>query len=108
MVRDYNKEQEERELVKKETRVTRIIAWYMLISIVLFGAMAKWRRIDIFLLAIGETIPILGLCATWLGMPFERTGYIFLVSIILMFILMPVGIKIRGKLEILRRHHNGI
>jgi hydrogenase-4 membrane subunit HyfE len=68
----------------------------------------KWKKIDIFLLIIGEVIPILGLIITWLGMPFERTGFIFLVSAILMVILMPVGIKVRGKLDILRKHHDGI
>jgi hypothetical protein len=68
----------------------------------------KWRQIDIILMAVGETIPILGLIITWLGMPFARTGFIFLVSAILMIILMPVGIKIRSKLDILRRHIPGI
>ncbi|MCK4835344.1 MAG: hypothetical protein KAT17_01835 [Candidatus Aminicenantes bacterium] len=64
----------------------------------------KWTKIDIILLASGEIIPVLGLIITWLGIPFERTGFIFLVSAILMIILMPVGIKTRGKLEILRKH----
>lgn len=68
----------------------------------------KWSQIDIILLAVGETIPILGLIITWLGIPFARTGFIFLVSAILMIILMPVGIKTRSKLEILRKHIPGI
>lgn len=68
----------------------------------------KWRQIDIILLGVGEIIPILGLVITWLGIPFARTGFIFLVSAILMIILMPVGIKIRSKLEILRKHIPGI
>ena len=68
----------------------------------------KWARIDIILLVCGALIPILGLAITWIGMPFNRTGFIFLVSGILMMILMPVGIKIRGKLEILRKHMKGI
>lgn len=68
----------------------------------------KWARIDILLMSAGVTIPILGLLITWMGTPFNRTGFIFVVSAILMVILLPVGIKIRGKLEILRKHIEGI
>lgn len=165
MIKDYKKDQEERSLIKTETRTPRIIALYMLLSVAVLALLAyyvridfkikqnlreniywalifiivlilivilsirktiyyspkfirdddsliqilkKWKRIDIFLLTIGEIIPVLGLLITWLGMPFERTGFIFLVSSILMVILMPVGIKVRSKLDILRKHHDGI
>jgi hypothetical protein len=162
---DYKKQLEEREIIKKETRIPKLIALSMLASTLIYALMAyfvklefnlkkdlreniywilifviililigilsvrktiyystrlikedytltqilqKWRQIDIVLLALGETIPIFGLIITWLGMPFARTGFIFLVSAILMIILMPVEIKIRSKLEILRRHIPGI
>lgn len=165
MLPDFKKDQEERSLIKTETRTARTIALYMLASIALLALAAclvkidfhikpelrenvywalifiivlilivilsvrktiyyspkfikdgdslveilrKWKKIDIFLLSVGAIIPILGLLITWLGLSFERTGFIFLVSAILMVILMPVGIKVRGKLDILRKHHNGI
>jgi membrane-associated HD superfamily phosphohydrolase len=65
----------------------------------------KWRIIDIILLAVTETIPLCGLVITFLGMPFNRTFHFFLASALLMLILMPVGLKIRGKLSILRKTH---
>jgi MFS family permease len=162
---DYKKQLEERNIIKKETRTSKLIALGMLASILVYAFLAyfvkldfnleknareniywilifviililigilsvrktiyystrmikegdtltqilrKWRQIDIILMAVGETIPILGLIITWLGMPFARTGFIFLVSAILMIILMPVGIKVRSKLDILRRHIPGI
>jgi len=65
----------------------------------------KWRTIDIILIAATEIIPLLGLALTWMGVPFGRTWFIFLVSALLLIILMPMGIKVRGKLMILRQHH---
>ena len=65
----------------------------------------KWRMIDIFLLVVTETIPICGLVITLLGMPFNRTFHFFLASALLMIILMPGGLKIKGKLSILRKTH---
>lgn len=63
----------------------------------------KWRQIDIVLLAVAETIPIIGLVITLLGMPFNRTFHFFVASGLLMIILMPVGIKVRSKLGVLRK-----
>ncbi len=65
----------------------------------------KWRGIDIVLLAVAETIPICGLVVTWLGMPFDKTFHFFVAGALLMIILMPVGIKMRSKLSILRKTH---
>jgi hypothetical protein len=66
--------------------------------------MQQWRKIDISLLAIAETIPICGLVLSFLGMPFDKTFHFFLGSALLMVILMPVGIKVRSKLSILKEH----
>ncbi|HDP93833.1 MAG TPA: hypothetical protein ENN40_00550 [Candidatus Aminicenantes bacterium] len=65
----------------------------------------KWNTVDIVLIGITETIPLLGLALTWIGVPFARTWFIFLVSALLLVILMPMGIKVRGKLMILRQQH---
>jgi len=64
----------------------------------------KWRSIDIVLLSISEVIPISGLIMTFLGMPFDRNFHFFLTSGLLIIILMPMGIKVRSKLSILRKH----
>ncbi|NIM14743.1 MAG: hypothetical protein GTO45_22365 [Candidatus Aminicenantes bacterium] len=64
----------------------------------------KWRTIDIILLIIAETIPICGLVLAFQGMPFDKNFHFFLGAGILMFILMPMGIKVRSKLDILRQH----
>jgi hypothetical protein len=70
--------------------------------------LARWRRIDIVLLAISEVIPLCGLVLTFLGIPFDRNFHFFLVSGLLTIILMPLGIKVRSKLSILRKHFPGI
>lgn len=63
----------------------------------------KWRTIDIVLLAAAETIPIMGLIITLLGMPFNRTFHFFVASGLLIIILMPIGLKVRSKLAVLRK-----
>jgi hypothetical protein len=70
--------------------------------------LAIWRRIDFILLAISEIIPLCGMIMTILGMPFDRNFHFFLVSVLLTIILMPMGIKVRSKLSILREHFPGI
>ena len=62
----------------------------------------KWKTIDRTLISITGVIPVMGLILTWLGLPFSRTWFIFLVSALLLIILMPMDIKVRGKLMILR------
>ena len=64
----------------------------------------KWRTIDLIMLGTAEILPILGLIMTFLGMPFDWTFHFFVASALLMVILMPMGIKVRSKLSILRRH----
>ena len=66
--------------------------------------LVRWRRIDILLLAISEVIPLCGLVLTLLGIPFDRNFHFFLVSGLLIIILMPMDIKVKSKLSILRKH----
>ena len=160
MTRDYKKEIEEREIIKRETRPTIFIAIALMVSTMIYGALAyfvkidlgipkearetiywilifiiililiailsvrktiyfsprhiredftlkqgleKWRTFDIILLALAESIPILGLLLTWMGIEWNRTWFIFLVSILLMIILTPMPIKVRSKLTYVRQ-----
>lgn len=66
----------------------------------------KWRLIDITLLSLNESIAIMGLIIAFLGMPFNRTFHFFVGSTLLTIILMPMGIKVRSKLGILRERVN--
>jgi hypothetical protein len=66
--------------------------------------LAKWKRIDLWLLAISEIIPICGLVMTFLGMTFKYNYIFFVVSVILIILLTPLGIKVRSRLSILRKH----
>ncbi len=68
----------------------------------------KWRKIDIVMLSVTEIIPIVGMIITFLGMPFKRTFHFFVASALLMFILMPMGVKVRSKLSILRQTHTDL
>ncbi len=64
----------------------------------------QWRKIDISLLALAITIPIIGLVMAFLGFPFDQTSHLFFGPAILTFLLMPLGIKVRSRLSILRDH----
>ncbi len=68
----------------------------------------KWRTIDILLMAAAETIPIAGLMVTFMGMPFDKTFHFFVGGALLMVILIPVGIKVRSKISILKKTHPDI
>ncbi len=68
----------------------------------------KWNRIDTLLMKSALIIPFLSMVVTLLGFPFERTIFIFIGSAILYVLLMPVGIKTRSKLQILRRYYDHI
>lgn len=65
----------------------------------------KWRAIDILLMSVAETIPICGLVVSLMGMPFDKTFHFFLGGALLMVILIPVGIKVRSKISILKKTH---
>jgi len=64
----------------------------------------KWTKIDRILLTISALIPIVGLVLTFLGLPFDKVFHLFVGPGILMVLIMPVGIKIRSKLNVLREH----
>lgn len=64
----------------------------------------KWRTLDFILLALAEIIPILGLIISLLGMPFSWTYHYFVAPALLMIILMPIGLKVRSKLTVLKKH----
>lgn len=77
-------------------------------DLTLTEVLRKWRTIDIMMLAIAEIIPLCGLVITWLGMPFNRTFHFFVAGAALVIILMPVPIKVRSKLGILRKTHTNL
>lgn len=64
----------------------------------------QWRKIDIGLMIIAILIPLIGVVMTFLGFPFQQTSHLFIGPGILMFLLMPLGIKVRSRLSILREH----
>ena len=67
-------------------------------------ALRTWRKIDVILLAVAESIPVTGLVLTLLGLPFDKTGHFFYGTIILLFLLAPMEIKVKSKVAILRQH----
>lgn len=70
--------------------------------------LGKWNKIDSMLMKSALIIPFLSMAITLLGFPFDRTVYIFIGSAILFVILMPVGIKTRSRIQILRRYYDHI
>jgi len=67
----------------------------------------KWRTLDLVLIGLAEIIPVMGLVISFLGMPFGWTYHYFVASGLLMFILMPIGLKVRSKLTELKKHTSG-
>jgi len=66
----------------------------------------KWRSIDIILVAVAESISILGLVISLLGVPFGRTFHFFITSVLVILIIMPINWKIRDKLRILNHQRD--
>jgi len=77
-------------LIKKEFTVTQVLQ--------------KWRVIDFILISIAGLIPLCGLVLTFAGMPFDRTFHLYLGPAILLLMLMPMTIKVRSKLSLLRKY----
>lgn len=77
-------------LIKKEFTVTQVLQ--------------KWRVIDFILITIAGLIPVCGLVLTFIGMPFDRTFHLYLGPAILLLMLMPMTIKVRSKLSLLRKY----
>ncbi len=61
--------------------------------------LARWRTIDLILLAGAETIALLGLMISVLGMPFGRTFHFFVSAFLVTMILMPIPWKVSDKLR---------
>jgi hypothetical protein len=70
----------------------------------LIQILRKWRTIDTILLTVSELFPICGLVLTFLGMSFDKNFHFFIGAGLLMIILIPMGIKVRSKLDILKQH----
>jgi hypothetical protein len=70
----------------------------------LVQVLRKWRIIDTILLAVTAIFPVCGLVLTFLGMSFDKNFHFFVGAGLLMIILIPMEIKVRSKLELLRQH----
>lgn len=70
----------------------------------LLDLLRRWRVIDLVLLAFGETIALMGLVITLLGMPFANTFHFFVSSFLLILILMPIPWKVHDKLRNFKRN----
>lgn len=68
----------------------------------------QWRKIDISLICIAQVIPVLGIVITIIGMEFSRTTHFFIASILLIFMLIPMSIKVRSRLNILKKYFTNI
>jgi hypothetical protein len=74
----------------------------------LIQVLQTWVKMDVIMLAVAEVIPILGLMLRFFGIPLKFTWVYFVAGGILMILIMPVGIKVRSKLTILRKTHTNI
>jgi len=70
----------------------------------LVEVLQKWKNIDMTLLSLANTINISGMMVTVMGMPFNRTFHFFVAGGLLILILMPIGLKVRSKLAVLRKN----
>jgi len=68
------------------------------------SVLIKWQKIDIFLIITAFILPISGFVANIIGMEFNRTIHFFIASALLIIMLMPMGIKVRSKLKLLKEH----
>lgn len=72
----------------------------------LIQILQKWKVIDIILTAVGESISVMGLLITMLGMPIGRTFHFFITSALVILIIMPINWKVRDKLRILNHQRD--
>ena len=72
----------------------------------LIQVLQKWKKIDIILIAVGESIAVMGLLISLLGMPIGRTFHFFITSTLVILIIMPINWKVRDKLRILNNQRN--
>jgi len=67
--------------------------------------LVKWQKLDLILIASAEVIPLAGLVLRVMGLPFDQVYHFFAGAIILFLLLMPFGIKVRSKLQVLKTSH---
>ncbi len=72
------------------------------------SVLSKWSAIDNRLLYVSTLIPVATTVAHILGTDFSQIWYIYAGGIALIFILMPMGIKVRSKLRVLRSYYPDI
>jgi uncharacterized membrane protein len=70
----------------------------------LVALLRRWRIIDIVLLGFAETIAIMGLVITLMGMPFARTFHFFVGGFLLTMINMPISFKVRDKIRTFEKY----
>jgi len=75
-------------------------------SMSLKDILKTWKKLDIILLALGESVSILGLIMSFMGVPFNRTFHFFVTSVLIILIVMPVNWKVRDKLKILEKQRD--
>lgn len=69
--------------------------------------LARWRSIDILFLAFAESIALLGLVITLMGISFDRSFHFFVTSGLLILILMPLEMKFSNRITALKNHQKG-
>lgn len=72
----------------------------------LIQILLKWKKVDIVLIAVAESISVMGLIISFLGMPIGRTFHFFVTSILVILVIMPINWKIRDKLRILNHQRD--
>jgi hypothetical protein len=68
----------------------------------------QWRKVDIILILTVQLIPVIGLSINIIGIEFRRTTHFFIASFLLVIMLMPMGIKVRSKLRLLKESFTNI
>ena len=72
----------------------------------LIQVLHKWRTIDIILIVVAESIAVMGLVISFLGMPIGRTFHFFITSTLVILVIMPINWKVRDKLRILNHQRD--
>ncbi len=68
----------------------------------------KWSKFDIILMLIGLILPFAGFFCFLQGINFVGIWHFYLASILLTIMIMPMGIKVRSKLKIIRTYFPNI
>jgi hypothetical protein len=69
--------------------------------------LARWRSIDLLFLALAESIALLGLVISLMGISFDRSFHFFVTSGLLILILMPMEMKFNNRITALKNHQDG-